>query len=109
VTARRLRIAGIACGAAGVIAVGVGIGYRIHAGSLSDSASHGVYDQGTYDAGKRAEKMQWLWYGTGAAALATGAALYLYGWRPAPAKPAQLSLLPVVGPGAAGLAAQGAF
>lgn len=107
--ARRLRIAGIACGAAGAGAVGVGFLYWLRARSLSDSANGAlIYQDGDYDAGRRAETMQWVFYVGGTAAIATGAALYYYGWR-ASKRAGNLGLAPVLGPGLAGLAAQGAF
>jgi len=108
-TARRLRLAGIVCGAAGVLAVGVGIAYSAHAQSLSDSANRAlIYNQADYDHGKTAETMQWIFYSAGAAAIATGTVLYVYGWRRS-AKQTNVSLAPVMGPGVAGLAAHGAF
>ena len=109
-TARHLRLAGMICGAAGLVSVGAGVYYWTRATSLSDSANKAiVFNSGDYDQGKRAEKMQWIFYGVGAAAIATGAILYVYArWLPA-GKKASVSLVPVVVPGAAGLAAHGAF
>ena len=53
--------------------------------------------------------MQWIFYGVGAAAVATGAGLYVYSrWYSAP-KPAKVSLTPMAAPGAAGLTAVGTF
>lgn len=107
--ARRLRIAGIACGAAGAGALGIGFAYWLRARSLSDSANGAlIYQNGDYDAGRRAETMQWVFYAGGAAAIATGAALYYYGWRSSK-RAGNVGLLPVMGPGLAGLSAQGAF
>jgi len=109
-TARRLRLAGLVCGATGLASLGVGLYYWTRATSHSDSAnSAAVFNQADYDQGKRAETMQWIFYSVGAAAVAAGSALYLYGrWRPA-AKKSSFGLLPVVGPGVAGLAARGAL
>jgi tetratricopeptide (TPR) repeat protein len=109
-TARRLRQAGIACGAVGVVALGVGVYYWTRATSLSDSANNAaVYNPSDYDSGKSAETMQWVFYGVGAAAVAAGAGLYAYGRWYARAQQPSVALAPVIGPGAVGLAAQGAF
>jgi len=110
VTARRLRLAGLVCGGVGLVSLGIGFYYWTSAVSLSDSANTAaVYNQADYDGGKRAETMQWVFYSIGTAAVVTGAALYAYGrWRPA-AKKSSVSLAPMVGLGAAGLEAHGAF
>jgi len=58
----------------------VGLYYWTRARSLSDSADKAtIYNQADYDDGKQAERMQWIFYGVGAAALATGAGLLMYG------------------------------
>lgn len=109
-TRRHLRVAAVVCGAVGIVALGTGVYYWTRARSLSDSANRTlVYDQATYDDGKRAETMQWIFYGTGAAAVATGAGLYLYSRRISAPKQPQVSLAPVAAPGVAGLAAVGTF
>ena len=58
-------------------------------------------------AGKDAEKMQWVFYSVGAGALATGAALYLLGYSQATS--AQVGLAPILGPRSAGLSVRGGF
>lgn len=109
-TAGKLRLAGMVCGAAGLVSLGAGVYYWTRATSLSDSANKAtVYNQADYDQGKRAETMQWIFYGVGAAAVVTGATLYVYGRWFLPAKKASVSLAPIAGPGTAGLQAQGAF
>jgi tetratricopeptide (TPR) repeat protein len=109
-TRRHLRVAAMVCGAVGLVSVGTGIYYWTDARSLSDSAEGtAVYNKATYDDGKHAETMQWIFYGVGAAAVATGAGLWVYSkWFLAP-RPATVSLAPMVTPGAAGLAAVGVF
>lgn len=107
---RHLRLAGVVCASAGLISLGAGVYYWTRATSLSDSANKATaYNQADYDQGQRAETMQWIFYSVGAAAVVTGATLYVYGkWSPA-AKKASVSLAPMVGPGATGLLAHGAF
>jgi tetratricopeptide (TPR) repeat protein len=109
-TVRHLRLAAIACGGVGLISVGTGFYYWTRASSLSDSANKAAtYNHADYDEGKRAESMQWLFYGVGAVAVMTGAGLFVYSrWLPA-AEQANVSLGPMVGPGAAGLEAHGTF
>ena len=109
-TVRHLRLAAIACDGVGLIAVGTGFYYWTRASSLSDSANKATnYNQAAYDEGKRAESMQWLFYGVGAVAVMTGAGLFVYSrWLPT-AEQANVSLAPMVGPGAAGLEARGTF
>jgi tetratricopeptide (TPR) repeat protein len=109
-TRRHLRWAALACGAVGLVSVGTGIYYWTRANSLSDSANQAaVYHRATYDDGKHAETMQWIFYGVGAAAVATGAGLFLYSMRFPARRPATVSLAPMATPGAAGLAAVGVF
>jgi hypothetical protein len=109
-TMRYLRLAGVVCASAGLVSLGAGVYYWTRATSLSDSANRAtVYNQADYDDGKHAETMQWIFYGVGAAAVATGAGLYANGkWFLAPKK-ASVSLAPMVMPGRAGLAAVGTF
>jgi hypothetical protein len=109
-TRRRLRLAALASGGIGLVSIGVGIYYWTRARSLSDSANHAAaYDRVTYDDGKRAETMQWIFYGVGVAAVATGAAIYGYGRWWFRAKASDVALAPLLGPAAAGIEAHGAF
>jgi tetratricopeptide (TPR) repeat protein len=104
-----LRIAGIACGAVGLASIGAAIYFYTRASSLSDKVStDNPASASDYQAGKDAETMQWVFYSVGAGAIATGAVLYLLGHYQSTA-PAQMSLAPIFGPGAAGLSARGAF
>jgi tetratricopeptide (TPR) repeat protein len=109
-TRRKLRVAALVCGAVGLASVGTGVYYWTRARSLSDSADQTtVYNKSYYDDGKRAQTMQWIFYGAGAAALATSAGLFAYGqWFLSPAK-TSVSLAPMAAPGTAGLAAVGTF
>jgi tetratricopeptide (TPR) repeat protein len=105
---RGLRIAGIACGAAGLASVGIGIYYYTRARSLSDRVTNSQNPKASDDqAGRDAQTMQWVFYGIGAGALATGTVLYLLGW---PTKESGRTVaVPMVGPGLAGISAQGTF
>jgi tetratricopeptide (TPR) repeat protein len=105
---RGLRIAGMACGATGLVSVGIGIYYYTRARSLSDSVTTSQNPKASDDqAGRDAQTMQWVFYGIGAGALAAGTVLYLLGW---PTKESGRTVaVPMVGPGLAGISAQGTF
>ena len=101
-------MAGIACGVVGLAAIGTGIYFYKRATQYSDRVSDATtWSSSDYDAGQSAVTMQWVFYGIGGGALATGTVLYLLGHfqshRPV------VSMTPMVGPGLAGLAAGGSF
>jgi hypothetical protein len=105
-----LRVAGIVCGAAGLASIGTAVYFYTRAASLSDRiSSSDAPTSSDYQAGKDAETMQWVFYGVGAAALATGAVLYWLGSSSSAFAPTATVVAPMVGPGIAGLSAQGTF
>jgi hypothetical protein len=107
---RGLRIAGIAFGAIGVASVGTAIYYYTRAKSLSDKVSgQTVPNPSDLSAGDHAETMQWVFYSAGAAAIATGTLLYVLGWHSTDAGRPVAGVAPLLGPGVAGISAQGAF
>jgi hypothetical protein len=108
---RGLRIAGIACGALGVASVGTAIYYYTQAKSYSDKVSGQGANPNPSDesAGKHAQTMQWVFYSAGAAAIATGTVLYVLGWPSADTSHPTAAIAPLLGPGLAGISAQGAF
>jgi hypothetical protein len=107
---RGLRIAGIAFGAIGVVSVGTAIYYYTRAKSYSDKVSgQTVPNSSDLSAGRHAETMQWVFYGAGAAAIATGTLLYVLGWQAPDAGRAVAGVAPLLGPGVAGISARGAF
>jgi len=107
---RGLRIAGIACGVVGVASVGAGIYYYTQAKSYSDKVSgQTIPNPSDESAGKNAQTMQWVFYSAGAAAIATGTVMYMLGWQAADAGHPSASIAPMLGPGLAGISAQGAF
>jgi len=106
-TGKGLRIAGITCGAIGLASIGTAIYFYARATSMSDKVSNATtWKSSDNQAGKDAETMQWVFYSVGAGAVVAGVVLYLLGW-PASTKPAAVA--PLVGPGTAGISAQGAF
>jgi hypothetical protein len=103
-----MRMTGIACGAVGLASIGTAIYFYTRATSLSDTITKSNSPSASdYQSGKTAQTMQWVFYSVGAVALATGSVLYYLGWRAA--QPGQTAVAPMVGPGFAGLSAQGAF
>jgi len=77
----RFRVAGIATAAGGVALIAVGIGFGAAAQSAADDVGK-KYNSSTDSAGKRDATLQWVGYGVGAAALATGVLLYVHGRQP---------------------------
>ena len=107
---RGLRIAGIACGAVGVASVGTAIYFYTRAKSFSDKvAGENPRNPSDEQSGKNAQTMQWVFYGIGGAALATGTVLYLLGWPSTDTGHAAAGVAPMLGPGLAGISGQGAF
>jgi len=105
---RGLRIAGLTCGAVGVASIGAAIFFYTRARSYSDKVSNQDVPNSSDDsAGKTAETMQWVFYGIGGAALATGAVLYTLGWQTGSGS--TTAIAPLFGNGVAGISAQGAF
>ncbi len=107
---RGLRVAGIACGVVGLGSVGTAIYYYTQAKSYSDKVSgQTIPNPSDESAGKRAQSMQWVFYGAGAAAIATGTVLYVLGWPAADPGRTVAGVAPIWGPGLAGISAQGTF
>jgi tetratricopeptide (TPR) repeat protein len=107
---RGLRIAGITFGALGVASVGTAVYFYTRAKSYSDKVSgQTIPNPSDESAGKRAQTMQWVFYSVGAAAIATGTVLYLLGWTSADSGRTTAGVAPILGPGLAGISAQGAF
>jgi hypothetical protein len=103
-----MRIAGIACGAVGLASIGTAVYFYTRATSLSDKVTNSdAPSPSDHRDGKNAQTMQWVFYSVGAAAVATGSVLYSLGWRDSASS--ATAIAPMVGPGLAGLSAQGAF
>jgi hypothetical protein len=105
-----LLIAGVCTVAVGLGSMGVGIYYYARARDLSNKAAQPGANRPSIDAdGKHAENMQWIFFGVGGVALATGAVLTVLGWPSSQTSTPSTSFAPMVGPGLAGIAAQGIF
>jgi hypothetical protein len=105
---RKLRIAGLAVGAVGAVALAGGLVMGLQARALSSDV-HTMYDQDKFDRGERASKLQWVGYGLGVAAVGTGAVLFFLG-RSADAREREgLALAPLLAPAAGGATLRGSF
>jgi tetratricopeptide (TPR) repeat protein len=105
-----LRVAGIACGVAGLASVGTAIYYYTRARTLSDRVSNSQTPTTSDDqAGRNAETMQWVFYTVGAGALVAGTVLYWLGSPSTNTGQTLAGVAPMVGPGLAGISVQGAF
>jgi hypothetical protein len=98
---RTQKLAGIIVASVGGAAVIGGIVFGLKTKSLQDDVEKN-YDRGTYDSGKSAATLQWVFYGIGGAAIATGAVLYGLGWRAGNGETSSVSFLPVLDPRAPG-------
>lgn len=107
---RSQRIAGIAIGAGGVVGVVIGIGFGLHAHTLSNDLSkpHAMYDPSKIDAGHRANAIAIVGMAGGTALAAAGAALYWWGYTHGPSAE-RVSLSPIVSDGLAGLVVAGTW
>jgi len=103
-----LRVAGIVCAAVGLAAVGTGVGLALKTQSMSsDADKNGDTTQAQEDLRKSLETWGWVSYGVGAAAIATGAVLYIVGW-PSDKSP-NVALLPAPTQDGASMILQGRF
>ena len=107
---RSQRIAGIAIGAGGVVGVAIGIGFGIHARTLSNDLSkpRAMYDPSKIDAGHRANTIAIVGMAGGAALAAAGAALYWWGYTHGQSTE-RVSLAPIMSDQLAGLAVAGTW
>jgi tetratricopeptide (TPR) repeat protein len=103
-----LRVAGIVCSIVGLAAVGTGIGLSLKTQDMSSEAQKsGGGTKAQEDQRKTLETWGWVSYGVGAAAIATGAVLYIVGWPSD--KSTNVALLPAMAPDGASVLLQGRF
>jgi len=97
---RVLRSTGLAVGAAGIVLLGVGVGYGMAARSAEREVEY-QYDPARDADGGHYERLQWIAYAAGGVALATGVGLLIASLRrpDAPERPASHAL---VSPGGLG-------
>jgi tetratricopeptide (TPR) repeat protein len=103
-----LRVAGTVCAAVGLAAVGTGFGLALKTQNMSsDAQKSGGGTKAQEDQRKSLETWGWVSYGVGAAAIATGAVLYIVGW-PSDKSP-NVALLPALAPDGASMVLKGRF
>lgn len=98
-----LRVTGIVLASVGVAAVATGVILALKANSLSTKD----YSRTREDERSSLKTGVWVSYGVGAAAVATGAILYILGWPSDPSS--SVALLPVVTPNEASVLLRGRF
>jgi tetratricopeptide (TPR) repeat protein len=98
-----LRVTGIILASVGVAAVATGVGLALKANGLSTK----TYSQDRENERSSLKTGVWVSYGVGAAAIATGAILYIVGWPSD--QSSSVALLPVVAPTEASLLLKGRF
>ena len=109
-----MRIAGIATGCAGLVAIGFGVKYALDVRRIEDELS-GREGQWTEEAlakvdeGQRAERTMVLLLGLGGGALVTGAVLYVIGRPARDAGPPTVGLAPAAGGDGLAFAISGRF
>jgi hypothetical protein len=107
---RGLRIAGWVTAGAGVVAVTGGVPFGLRARSMSERVTDApVFQASDESAGKSAVTWQWVCYGVGAAALATGVVLLYLGSPGAAGSAPAVAVAPTLFPAGAGLVTGGTF
>jgi tetratricopeptide (TPR) repeat protein len=105
--AKRLRTAGIVCAAVGLAAVATGVGLALKTQSISSDEQQHVATVDKENQRKSLETWGWVSYGFGAAAIATGAVLYIVGWPSN--QTSSVALLPALSPEGASMMLKGSF
>jgi hypothetical protein len=105
---KSLRTAGIVCAIVGLAAVGAGVGLALKTQSItSDENKAGGATKVQEDQRKSLVTWGWVGYGVGAAAIATGAILYIVGWPSD--QSTKVALLPMLAPDGASVMLKGKF
>jgi tetratricopeptide (TPR) repeat protein len=106
----RIRTAGIVTAGVGGAALLAGVVFNLKANSIASSyQDRGGYTQGKESDRKTYETLAWVGYGVGAACVATGAVIYLFGRKGDASGSSALAVLPAFAPGEAGAVLKGAF
>jgi tetratricopeptide (TPR) repeat protein len=104
---RGLRVAGITTASVGVVGVGLGIAFGLHANTLHDEAYNPRWDAAKLDSSKTYRTLEWVSFSVGGAAIVAGGLLYYLGWSAGTEAP--VALAPMVAPGTGGAVLCGHF
>jgi hypothetical protein len=106
-----LRTAGIVTASVGVAALVAAVVLNVKANSMIDEmeTTNNGYSSAKANDRKTYESLSWVGYGVGAACVATGAVLFGIGLKSGGSASTSVALLPVVGPGQAGVSLAGGF
>jgi hypothetical protein len=108
-----LRMAGMITGAAGIVALGVGVVCNLKVNSLTNELNtlrqSGGWNQGKESSRNSYETLGWIGYSVGAAALATGTTLYILGASRKTDTTSTVAFVPVFLPGIAAMSVQGSY
>jgi tetratricopeptide (TPR) repeat protein len=106
----RIRTAGVVTAGVGGAALLAGVVFNLEANSIANSyKDRGSYTQSKESDRKTYQALAWVGYGVGAACVATGAALYLFGRKAGASDFSTVAVLPAFAPGEAGAVLKGAF
>jgi hypothetical protein len=108
----RMRTAGLVTASVGLLALAGGLAFNLQANSLtSDINKLDGWDRGKASRRDTYQTLGWVSYGVGAAALVTGATLFILAGRSGSTadSPPAVSLSPVVLPGLAALSLRGTY
>lgn len=103
-----LRIAGLVTAGVGVVGIVAGVVCGLQASSLRKDAVSGTYDADKDSQAKTYRTLEWVGFGVGGAAVATGAVLYVLG-ASAKTTDTRVSLLPLLTPSMGGATLAGTF
>ncbi len=101
-----LRIAGIVVGSVGLAGIGAGIAFGVYQANLHDQAFRGTFDQTKLNSSNTFETIEFISFGVGGAALATGIVLYIVG-ASSSGHDQTVSFVPLLAPGMGGIALSG--
>jgi tetratricopeptide (TPR) repeat protein len=104
---RGLRIAGLTTAGVGVVGVGLGVAFGLHANTLHNQAYSPRWDAAKLDSSKTYRTMEWVSFSIGGAAIVAGGLLYYFGWSAGAEAP--VALAPMVAPGTGGAVLCGRF
>jgi tetratricopeptide (TPR) repeat protein len=106
----KLRTAGLVTAGGGGVALLAGVVLNLKANSIASSyQDRGGYTRSKESSRKSYETLGWVGYGVGAACVATGAVLYIFGSKAGVSNSSTVVFVPALSPGEAGAVMKGVF